>query len=151
MSKMGWQGNSSWLLKRQFILWSKQLPTWKYAKPYQHTPFLLPMTAAYASWVSVRRKISLHEIISSSQIQSYCPCDWLLKSIFRILRIQKKENKQPTTGISEINGQVKNSLNECYIHWETTVCLLPWVFECPWFRVNLVRCFCLGTSSISKL
>lgn len=151
MSKMGWQGNSSWLLKRQFILWSKQLPTWKYAKPYQHTPFLLPMTAAYASWVSVRRKISLHEIINSSQIQSCCPCDWLLKSIFRILRIQKKENKQPTTGISEINGQVKNSQNECYIHRETTVCLLPWVFECPWFRVNLVRCFCLGTSSISKL
>lgn len=104
MSKMGWQGNSSWLLKRQFILCSKQLPTWKYAKPYQHTPFLLPMTAACASWVSVRRKISLREMMKSSQIQSFCPFDcW--RVIFHILRIQKKQNKQPTTRISKFNGQ----------------------------------------------
>ena len=111
MSKMGWQGNSSWLLKRQFILWSKQLPTWKYAKPYQHTPFLLPVTAAYASWVSVRRNISLHEMINSSQIQSCCPFDWLLESSFIYLESRKnKTNNNPP--LESLNSMGKSKIQK---------------------------------------
>lgn len=133
------------MLKRQFILWSKQLPTWKYKLNLINTPlfyFLFISFSFLCQLGQCQKKISLHEIINSSQIPVCCPrCDWLLKSIFQILRIQKKENKQPTTGISEINGQVKNSQNEWKLYTlRNTVCLSSvWVFECPWFRVNPVR------------
>ena len=89
--------------------------------------------------VSEEISVSMKWLIphTSSLVARLTDC-WRI--FFHTLRIQKKQNKQqPTTRISEFNGQVKNSQKECYIHHATTACLLPWVFECPWFRLSLVR------------
>lgn len=129
MSKMGWQGNSSWLLKRQFILWSKQLPTWKYAKPYQHTPFyFLWQLLMPAGSVSEEKSVSVKwwNPHKSSRLALLTDC-W--RVVFHMLRIQKKQNKQqPTANISKFNGQVKHSQKECYTHWAITIYLLPCFF-----------------------
>lgn len=64
--KMDWQVNSSWLLKRQLILWSKQLPTWIYASPYEHSPcfcFLWQLVMPLGSW-SEEKSISVKWLIS---------------------------------------------------------------------------------------